>query len=262
MTRYAHLLAIGAFSLLMAVQPAASQQTSPAQTPPSTRPAPPQIPPPMPNPAMQHGELLRRWQYDATMKLREQADLFKTYRKAISFAECAQRVAPSRIADLLGQPLASSGERRATNSLIRFAPGCLGNSVVLSTRLLRGAVAEAVLENYRLADTATAREIQSDRMEAFLEATPGASAMTDETVLALTKMTQCQVLFAPGLARKVLDTMPESDAESESLEKLTDGARLCGRIEGKNHLATLVHRSYLAEALYHWTRSSGDSSKS
>src|SRR5690606_18457206 len=191
-----------------------------------------------------------------------QANLLDNYRRTVTFAECAQRVSPTRVASLLEQPLATPEERRAANSLIRFAPGCLGNSVLVSTRFLRGAAAEAVLEGYRSGDPDTAREINSTRMENFLEATPGTGREKDKTAIALTRLTQCQVMFAPGLARKLLHVRPDSEDEGALRKKLAEGTAMCGQVETKSELAWLIHRSYLAEALYHWTRSAGASKRS
>jgi hypothetical protein len=250
-------VAVGAAMLAAGLCPAAAQQTptpSPAPAPP-----PPQIVVPRPWP---NDEINRRWQFDAAQKLHDQADLSKRYRQSVSFAECAQRVSPSRLANLLEQPLASPGERRAANTLIRFAPGCLGNSVLVSTRLLRGAAAEAALEGFRLADPDQATTINSARMDDFLEATPALEREKDETAVALTKLTQCQVLFAPGLARKVLDAEPDTEEETDIRARLAEGTTMCGRVDARSHFAWLIHRSYLAEALYHWTRSGGSSSRS
>jgi hypothetical protein len=232
-----------------------------AQSGPPPGPAPAPTPAPAPQMVsprgLPQGELDSRWQFDAAQKLGEQANLFNRYRQAVTFAECAQRVTPSRVANLLAQPIASASERRAANSLMRFAPGCLGDSVLLSTRLLRGAVAEAVLEDYKLAEPDRAREINSTRMNDFLEATPAAEREKDETAKALAKLTQCQVMLAPGLARKLLDVAPETRAEVDLRGELAEGTALCGRVEAQSEIAWLVHRSYLAEALYHWTRSGG-----
>jgi hypothetical protein len=207
-------------------------------------------------------ELSRRWQFDAARKMEDQVQLSRRYRQTVEFAECAQRIVPTRVASLLEQPLGSPGERRAANTLIRFAPGCLGNSVLVSTRLLRGAAAEALLESYRVGDPDTVKEISSTRMENFLEATPVSDGEKDETSVALTRLTQCQVLLAPGLARKLLDLEPDSAEEAAIRTQLAEGTSVCGQVEAKSDLAWLIHRSYLAEALYHWTRSAGGYSRS
>jgi hypothetical protein len=207
-------------------------------------------------------EMRRRWEFDAQRMIGDQANLLDRYRSTVTFAECAQRVSPTRVASLLEKPLDSPEERRAANSLIRFAPGCLGNSVMVSTRLLRGAAAEAALEGYRLGDPDTAKEISSTRMENFLGATPGTGKEKDKTALALTRLTQCQVMFAPGLSRKLLDTPPESKDEDAIRSRLVEGTAMCGQVEATNDLSWLIHRSYLAEALYHWTRSGGVSKRS
>ncbi|WP_305096161.1 hypothetical protein [Croceibacterium aestuarii] len=79
---------------------------------------------------------------------------------------------------------------------------------------------------------------------------------------ALSKHTQCEVLLAPGLARKVVDAAPDSADEEKLREQLAKETEACGEIEVDSKLAGLIHRSYLAETLYHWTRSNGDSDKS
>lgn len=247
----AAVLAIGASSAL-------AQQSAPPPAAPTPMPPPPMIlPPPGPN-----DEMRRRWEFDAQRMIGGQAELTERYRHTVTFAECAQRVSPTRVASLLEKPLDSAEERRAANSLIRFAPGCLGSSIMVSTRLLRGAAAEAVLEGYRSGDPDTVKEISSTRMENFLEATPGTGGERDKTALALTRMTQCQVMFAPGLSRKLLNTKPESKDEGEARTRLVEGTAMCGQIDATSDHAWLVHRSYLAEALYHWTRSAGGFSRS
>jgi hypothetical protein len=233
-----------------------------AQNAPPPTPTPMPIPPPIIERPPQTDELSRRWQFDARRMMEEQANLANRYRQTVEFAECAQRITPTRLATLLNQPLGTSQERRAADVLIRFAPGCLGNTMLVSTRLLRGAAAEAVLESYRSSDPDTAKEISSTRMENFLEATPGTGNEKDKTAVALTKMTQCQVLFAPGLARKLMDTKPDSDDEAALRGQLVEGTPMCGQVDAKNDFAWLIHRSYLAEALYHWTRSAGGFSRS
>jgi len=244
-----------ALSSLALAAPVAAQQT------PTPTPAPAPLPLPTVPPS-DRDEMMRRWQFDAANKMQDQANLVSQYRQTVTFAECAQRIAPSRLMNLLDQPLGSPAERRAANTLIRFAPGCLGNTMLVSTRLLRGAAAEAVLENYRTPDPDQAREIQSERMESFLAATPDPTDLKDETAVGLTKLTQCQVLFAPGLSRKLLDTQPESKDEGAVRAKLVEGTTMCGQVEAVNDLSWLIHRSYLAEALYHWTRSSAGFSQS
>ena len=243
--------------LVLGALPAWGQQ--PANPAPTPTPAP--MPPPMFERPRMTDETSRRWQFDAARKMEDQVNFARRYRQTVQFAECAQRIVPTRLASLLEQPLGSPGERRAANTLIRFAPGCLGNSVLVSTRLLRGAAAEAVLESYRSGDPDKVKEISSTRMENFLEATP-TDEEKDETSVALTRLTQCQVLFAPGLARKLLDLEPDSAEEGSARSQLVEGTAMCGQVEAKSDLAWLIHRSYLAEALYHWTRSAGGFSRS
>lgn len=250
--------ALAAALMMLGTSPAWGQQPS--------NPAPTPTPAPMPQPMFQRpvltDELARRWQFDAARKMEDQVHFGRRYRDTLQFAECAQRITPARVASLLDKPLGSPAERRAANLLIRFAPGCLGNSVLVSTRLLRGAAAEAVLETFRVVDPDKAREVSSTRMESFFGATPASDGEKDETAVALARLTQCQVLFAPGLARKLLDVEPGSNDEEGFRSQLVEGTPMCGKVEAKSDLAWLIHRSYLAEALYHWTRSAGGSSRS
>ena len=253
------VLALG-FAPGVHFSPANAQQNStpaPSQARPSV-----QAPPSGPQLRRPGGDQYSRFRLDAMSRLTDPAVHVDRYRQTLEFAQCASRVSPRRVASLLNQPPASPAERRAANSLMRFAPGCLGHSLVISTRLLRGAAAEAALENYRSADPDAAKTIDSARLEKFFAATPDSDKVKDEGALQLARYAQCQVMLAPGLTRKLLEEKPDSREEKTLRDKLVEISAPCGRMVARTDLAGLLHRSYLAEALYHWTRSNGESSLS
>ncbi|MXO59576.1 hypothetical protein GRI89_08480 [Altererythrobacter salegens] len=224
------------------------------QTPPPDQPSRPEPPPLIFVPDYTRAETLRRQEFDFHNKLMQQETRLSNYRMAREFADCAERISPGRVAALLNKPLASSAERRAAYSLMRFAPGCLGQSVYVSIPLLRGAVAEAALHDVQIADPKVATQIDSERVRQFSGATPG-NEEGQEEIAAFSRFTQCQVLLAPGLVRDLLGEDPASTGEKSLRGKLADATKACGNPIGSDEEAAVVHRSYLAEALYHWTRS-------
>lgn len=194
-------------------------------------------------------------------RLSEQGSGEGRYRIARRFADCAQRVSPRRVAALLEKPVASPAERRAANSLMRFAPGCLAQPIVISISMLRGAAAEAVLAGFRNADPQVSTTVESSRLAEFFAAAPDLAG-GDDGAARIVRFTQCQVVFAPGLVRSVLAEEPDSAAEKKLRVRLSEATALCGSTDLGAQEAALIHRSYLAEALYHWTRSGGEGAHS
>lgn len=235
-----------------------------AQSGGSSPPPPPPPPPPvlLPPPPSDFPDRARRDGLDATRLLVEGQNYGDRYRKTIDFATCVHRTSPERLQRFLQQPVGSASERRSARSLLRFAPGCSSRGFVASVRFLRGASSEVILGNLGAQDPEQAKTVQSDRAERFFANIPDSSGEKDAGARALAAFTQCQVLLAPGLARRVIEAKPDSADETRLRRQLLEVTPSCGSIKISGPLAGVTYRSYLAEALYHWTRSAAQGSLS
>ncbi|ANU08098.1 hypothetical protein [Paraurantiacibacter namhicola] len=230
--------------------PALAQSSGGTPTP---TPAP--MPPPLPAPPTTFQDFEQRNSLDASRMLTGGSGYREQYTKSLGFTDCVQRVTPKRLERFLRQPIGSSAERRAASALLRSAPGCSSRSFVVSVRFLRGAASETILQNYASPDIDRAGTLDSERIERFMAYNPAISDRNDPDVRALARYTQCQVMVAPGLARKLILADHGSDEEKALREQIASVTGMCGTMEAKNDLAAVTYRSYLAEALYHWTRS-------
>ena len=240
----------GAIALLPL--PLAAQQTAPTTRAPAV-PAPQQRS--MPEP--------RARGYDPTMRMlmddnsvQGQQEL---YARATDFGRCVARSGERSIARLLAQPPGSRGERRAAQRIVRNNRHCAGRASAYDTplRLLRGALAEGWLAGMREASPGTTQVVDTDRALAFgtraavREADPAATQSIFQT------RADCQTMLATGFARQVIDAQVGSHSAIAAQRTLDEATPACGAAAEENALVTLVERSFLAEAMYHWLRSAG-----
>lgn len=176
------------------------------------------------------------------------------YEDTLEFARCMQRLRPQRLATLLEKPLSSRAEELAADRLLRFSGSCPGGRLQISARMLRGAAAEAILENFAAAAPDRATHINTAQVSDFAAASPPVDRVRDRTSQDVQTFVECQVVLAPGLARKLITARPGSPEADDAAQELIAATGLCGSFHTQGGPAQIAYRSYLAEALYHWTR--------
>jgi hypothetical protein len=181
------------------------------------------------------------------------------YKSTLQFARCIERSRPRLLAALLEKPVSSHAEALAVERLLRLTSGCPGGKLQVSARMLRGAAAESILENFEVAAPDRATQINSAQVADFMAAMPSVDRMRDRNSEEVQKFVECQVLLAPGLARNLVIAVPGSREASDAATQLIAATGRCGTIETHGSPLQIAYRTYLAEALYHWTRASASS---
>jgi hypothetical protein len=250
-TRLRFASALAAFALCaptsaLAVQ--AGGQASPAPTP-----APPPAPPTYVGPPV--GSAFHREDF-RTVLPRDPPPLTQVYAQALDIARCVQRTHPEVLRELLDKAVSSRAERLAAERVLRSGRTCPVPIPDLSvpTRLLRGAAAEAFLGTIATPEPDVAKVANSTRVADFYKAMPKVDRVRDTTSGDVQTIVECQIILAPGLARKLIESVPGS-AESDRLRQhVGDVTTACGTVVTADKRYELIYRTYLAEALYHWTR--------
>jgi hypothetical protein len=226
-----------------------------AQTPSTQQGAPPPSRPPITvhplnvPPAAPTGLADRPGMFDGG-----DGDVVSLYESALEFARCMQRSRPQRLATLLEKPLSSRAEELAVDRLLRFSGTCPGGRLQISARMLRGAAAEAILENFAAAAPDRVTHINTAQVSDFVAASPPVDRVRDHTSQDVQTFVECQIVLAPGLARKLITAAPGTNEADNAAEELIAATKLCGSFHTQGGPVQLAYRSYLAEALYHWTR--------
>ena len=70
------------------------------------------------------------------------------YQSTLDFARCMQHTRPERLATLLEKPISSRAEELAADRLLPLSGACPGGRLSVSPRMLRGAAAEVILEDF------------------------------------------------------------------------------------------------------------------
>lgn len=181
-------------------------------------------------------------------------DAVSLYESTLELARCLQRSRPQRLAALLKKPVSSRAEELAVDRLLRFSGSCPGGRLRISARMLRGAAAEAILENFATPAPDRVKHLNSAQISDFASALPPVDRIRDRTSAEVQKVVECQVVLAPGLARKLITAAPGSHKADNAAEELIAATSRCGVLRPRAGRLQIAYRSYLAEALYHWTR--------
>lgn len=89
---------------------------------------------------------------------------------------------------------------------------------------------------------------------------PSVDRARDRNSADVQRFIECQIVLAPGLARKLTSAVPGSSEADASAAQLISATTPCGKIEVEEGPLQIAYRSFLAEALYHWTRATASSS--
>ena len=176
------------------------------------------------------------------------------YKSTLEFAHCMGRSHPRLLAALLEKPVSSHAEELAVDRLLRRTSGCPGGRLEVSARLLRGAAAESILDNFAVPAPDRATQVNSAQVADFTTAMPSVDRTRDRNSGNVQRFIECQVLLAPGLARNFISTEPGSSKAEEAATQLVAATTRCGNIEAQAGPSQIAYRSFLAEGLYHWTR--------
>jgi hypothetical protein len=200
------------------------------------------------------GSAFPRWTLSrsATLGPVSVADL---YGQTVAFARCVQRSHPEKLRQLLEKPVSSRAEAFATKQILKFEPGCDGKlpNRPASARIIRGAAAEAMLSTIVTSDPDVAKTVNTAKLDDFHAAMPKVGSVRDTTSGDVQKVVECQVVLAPGLARKLIESRPGSREDGEFRQRIADASVRCGTIATAGLTSEVVYRAYLAEALYHWS---------
>ena len=133
------------------------------------------------------------------------------------------------------------------------ANGCGGEGIATTVPILRGAAAEAMLDNLATADPDKATVVNAGRAAAFEQTMPKVDTRWDKQSAAVQHLVECQVILAPGLARKLMQTEPGSAAEDRSRAAIVSASQACGGVNVPSDAGQLIYRIYLAQAVYAWS---------
>lgn len=175
------------------------------------------------------------------------------YQDALRVARCVQRYHPRQMRQFLKTKISSWTEARAAGDVLVFAGGCGGDDLSVSIRILRGAAAEAMLDNLATADPDRSTVVSAGRAKAFDETMPEVDRARDKDSEGIQQLVECQVMLAPGLARKLIRTTPGSNEEDRSRTAIVSASPACGSVDVPSTAGQLVYRIYLAQALYAWS---------
>jgi hypothetical protein len=178
------------------------------------------------------------------------------YKSTLEFVRCRERSHPRLLAALLEKPVASHAEASAVDRLLRLTSGCPGGRLEVSARMLRGAAAETILENFAVPAPDRATQINSAQVADFATAMPAVDRVRDRNSEDILRFVECQVVLAPGLARNLVSAVPGSNEADNAATQLIAATSRCGVIEARGRPSQIAYRSFLAEAVYHWTRAS------
>jgi hypothetical protein len=115
-----------------------------------------------------------------------------------------QHTRPERLATLLEKPISSRAEELAADRLLRFSGACPGGRLSVSPRMLRGAAAEVILENFAAPAPDRVTHINTAQVSDFAAASPPVDQVRDRFSQDVQTFVECQVVLAPGLARKLI----------------------------------------------------------
>lgn len=175
------------------------------------------------------------------------------YRDALRLVRCVERYHPKQVRRLLKTKISSWAEARSAGDLLSFSGGCGGADLNVSIRILRGAAAEAMLDNLVTADPDRATVVNAARAKAFDEIMPDVDHARDKHSEVIEHLVECEVVLAPGLARKLVATAPGSSAEDRARQAIVSASPACGSVDAPTGAGQLVYRIYLAQALYAWS---------
>jgi hypothetical protein len=85
---------------------------------------------------------------------------------------------------------------------------------------------------------------------------PAVDRVRDRNSEDILRFVECQVVLAPGLARNLVSAVPGSNEADNAATQLIAATSRCGVIEARGRPSQIAYRSFLAEAVYHWTRAS------
>jgi hypothetical protein len=175
------------------------------------------------------------------------------YQDALRIVRCVKQYRPRQIRRFLKTKISSWAESRAAGELLSFSGGCNSDDLDISIRILRGAAAEAMLDNLATADPDRASVISAGRAKAFDELMPDVDRARDKLSEGLQHLVECQVVLAPGLARKMIRTAPGSSDEDRMRQAIESASPACGTVNVPTVAGQLIYRIYLAQALYAWS---------
>lgn len=240
-----------AVALVLASQPSVTLAQSNAGPAPGTAapsPSPRTMVGPGPVSAFPQGD------FDLGAMRSSQLAATEVYAQTVKFARCVERTHPEKLQRLLEKAISSRAESFAAQAMLHREHECLAPDSPVGPRLLRGAAAEAMLENLATPDPDVARVANTDRVKKFHLAMPKVDGVRDTTSADVQKVIECQVVLAPGLSRKLVDAVPGSLESDRLRHRIAEATGRCGEIVAVGLTYEIVYRTYLAEALYHWTR--------
>lgn len=217
----------------------ATATPTPAPAPPST----PTVPY-----GVWRNQMQRRWPI-----LKEPEAFTQDYRDALRVVRCVQKYHPKQVRQLLKTKISSWAEARSAGDVLSLSGGCGGDDLNVSIRILRGAAAEAMLDNLATADPDRATVVSAARAKAFDETLPDIDRARDKESQGIQHLVECQVVLAPELARRLMHTSPGSPEEDRSREAIIAASPGCGAVSAPSDAGQLVYRIYLAQALYAWS---------
>jgi hypothetical protein len=150
------------------------------------------------------------------------------YERTLELARCMRRSHPQRLAALLEKPVSSRAEDLAADRLLRFSGSCPGGNLRISSRMLRGAAAEAILENFAAQVPDRVTHINSAQVSDFAAAVPPVDEVRDRTSQDVRTFVGCQIVLAPGLARDLIAADPGSAKADEAAKELISSTTVCG----------------------------------
>jgi hypothetical protein len=223
------------------------------QAAPAPTPAPPPAPPSYVGPPV--GSAFNRNDFRAILP-RNPLPLTEVYGQALDIARCVARSHPELLSELLNKTVSSRAEQLAAEKVLRSGRTCpvAIPDLLVPTRLLRGAAAEAVLGTIATPEPDVAKVANSSRVADFYKAMPKVDRVRDTTSDDVQKIVECQIILAPGLVRKLIESTPGSTQSDSLRQRVGDVTTACGAIVTADKRYELLYRTYLAEALYHWTR--------
>jgi hypothetical protein len=177
----------------------------------------------------------------------------RDYQDALRIVRCVKQYHPRQIRRFLKTKISSWAESRAAGELLSFSGGCNSDDLDLSIRILRGAAAEAMLDNLSTADPDRASVISAGRAKAFAETMPDVDRANDKDSEGLQHLVACQVVLAPGLARKMIGTAAGSSSEDRFRQAIISASPACGTVNVPTEAGQLIYRIYLAQAVYAWS---------
>jgi hypothetical protein len=223
-----------------------------ARTGATATPAPTPAPRPTPMPMVPYNAW--RNQMQRRLPLLKDPDAYtQDYRDALRVVRCVERYHPRQVRQLLKSRISSWTEARSAGDLLSLSGGCGGDDLKVSIRILRGAAAESMLDNLATADPDKATAVSAARARAFDETMPEVDRKWDKESEGIQRLVECQVILAPGLARKLMKTEPGSSAEDRSRTAVAAASPACGTVNVPSDADQLIYRIYLAQAVYAWS---------